>query len=115
MDEAPPPRQLIRRLSAVVVQHDALAEAARGQHRRQRGKQERPVGGGEDVDDIGVTEPGQAREIEGLVEHGSGVRVASEPPQAGRKARVDWNVRDVVTVAPEPGGDRSRLDELTPY
>src|SRR5207245_6176416 len=80
----------------------------RGRHR----EQERPVGRREDVDDVGATEPTEARKIEGLVEYGARVRPPPDPAEPPREARVDGDERDLVARLSEPAGERLRLHRL---
>ena len=63
-----PAREVIVGLTTVVVEYRPLPEASSHQNRGCHREQERPVGRREDVDDVGATEPIEARKIEGLVE-----------------------------------------------
>src|SRR5439155_12378943 len=66
----------------------------------------------EDVDDVGSTQPVEARQIERLVQHGPHVGVAPDPAEPAREPRVDRNEVDLVARLPEPGAERLRLDRL---
>ena len=89
MDEDPPPGQVILGLATVVMQHDASAPGAGRQDRGDGSQEKRPVRGREDVNDVGLSEAKEARDVKGLVNAGPDNRIAPEPPHSGGKPRVD--------------------------
>ena len=112
MDESAPSREMVVGLAAVVVQDHALAEAARGQDRRNRAEQERPVRRGEDVDHVASREPREARPVERLGQDGSRIRAAPHPAEAARERRVDRDEADLVALFFQMPGERRRLDPV---
>ena len=110
MHERAPVREMILGLAAVVVQHDALVEQPRGQHRGHRREQERRVRRGEDVRHVIARQPRQAGHIQQLVQRGPRVRQPAHPSHAEWKPWIDRDERRIHSVfteraarAPAPG------------
>ena len=110
--EQAPARQVVARLAAVVVEDHALPVEAPGHDGRQRGEEERPVRGAEDVDHVGPPEAPEARQIEDLVGDGPQVGVAAEPPEARGERRVDGHEAHVVAVVTQMSEEGPGLDPL---
>jgi hypothetical protein len=114
VDKPSPVREMILGLAAVIVQHDALAEQVRGQHRRNGRKQERCVRSREHVHDVVRGEPGKPRHIHQLIQNRPRVRHPSHPSRSGRKPGIDGNERGIDSIVAQQVHEGLRLYSLPP-
>jgi hypothetical protein len=106
-------RQMVLSFAAVIVQHDSLVEASTCNHRGDRCEQKRPVRSREDMNNVRPRQPPQTRQIDQLIENGSRDRNPSNPPERGRKGRIDGHEDDRNAFSVEPLDEPARLNPLS--
>src|SRR5262249_5798387 len=108
-----PMRQMIRSFAAVIVQYDALVEAASCDHSRDGREQKRPVRSREDMNNVRPGQSPQTQQVDQLIENRSRDWNPAYPPERRWKGRVDGHEEDRNAFDAEPLDEPAGLNPLS--